>query len=129
MRYFFFQLLLFCVSIILTSSYRLIINESFKNLIRSKPISIISISILLTSPAFAVIDCKTDCYSNCVRVAPGSEPYCKSTCEDYCEQPDRQDGLSGSKDASRGETGLFGGLYQTTSKYIITLCPLINIDF
>ena len=29
--------------------------------------------------------------------------------QDYCAQTDRQDGLSGSIDASKGETGLFGG--------------------
>lgn len=67
------------------------------------------ISIMPFSPAFAAIDCNNDCYSNCARVAPGSEAYCKTTCIEYCDQPDRQDGLSGSKDASKGETGMFGG--------------------
>ena len=62
-----------------------------------------------TSPAFAAIDCNEDCVSNCNRVAPGSRDYCKVTCTEYCAQTDRQDGLSGSIDASKGETGIFGG--------------------
>lgn len=57
----------------------------------------------------AAIDCNGDCFSNCARVAPGSNEYCKSLCSEYCDQPDRQDGLSGSIDATRGETGIFGG--------------------
>ena len=59
--------------------------------------------------ARAAIDCNSDCFSNCARVAPGSGGYCKELCTDYCDQPDRQDGLSGSIDSSKGETGIFGG--------------------
>ena len=79
----------------------------------SKSYSIGITSLIITSicpfPATAVIDCLKDCQMNCVRVAPGSESYCKATCSEYCDQTDRQDGLSGSIDASKGETGIFGG--------------------
>ena len=37
-----------------------------------------------------------DCVQNCNRVAPASGGYCATTCDEYCEQPDREDGLSGS---------------------------------
>ena len=63
----------------------------------------------LTTPVLAATDCNIDCFKNCVRVAPGSKAYCDESCSDYCAQPDRTDGLSGSKDASGGETGIFGG--------------------
>ena len=36
------------------------------------------------------------------------------TCTEYCAQTDRQDGLSGSVDASKGETGIFGGTIDGT---------------
>ena len=68
-----------------------------------------SIPMVLVPPVHAVIDCNQDCVSNCNRVAPGSQDYCKTTCTEYCAQTDRQDGLSGSVDASKGETGIFGG--------------------
>ena len=59
--------------------------------------------------ANAVIDCNQDCVKNCIVAAPGSIEYCRSSCNDYCNQDDRHDGLSGSLDAKNGETGLFGG--------------------
>ncbi len=64
-------------------------------------------------------DCFTDCNSNCNRVAPGagSKEYCKSSCEDYCLQTDRNDGLSGSVSDKGGETGLFGGSIDGTVTY------------
>ena len=43
--------------------------------------------------AAAAVDCETDCLSNCARVAPGNKAYCQDECTDYCQQPDRQDGL------------------------------------
>ena len=63
----------------------------------------------------AAVDCQSDCFKNCALAAPGSRDYCVSTCEDYCADPERQDGLSGSKDGSRGETGLFGGSIDATT--------------
>ena len=56
-------------------------------------------------PAYAAKDCYLDCISNCNRVAPGSGQYCKSSCNSYCLQDDRRDGLSGSVDNSGGEIG------------------------
>ena len=34
--------------------------------------------------------------------------YCQTNCQDYCEQADRTDGLSGSISSSGGETGILG---------------------
>ena len=59
--------------------------------------------------AVAKTDCKQDCVYNCVKAAPGSKDYCIMSCTDYCDQDDRHDGLSGSIDATKGETGIFGG--------------------
>lgn len=37
--------------------------------------------------------------------------YCSDTCTDYCAQPDRTDGLSGSVSAENGEVGILGGSF------------------
>jgi hypothetical protein len=63
------------------------------------------------SRALAAADCYTDCFKNCELIAPKSVDYCKSTCVDYCQQPDRQDGLSGSVSAASGEVGILGGSF------------------
>ena len=65
-------------------------------------------SLLVQAPlaANAVKDCFADCSSNCKRLAPGSDAYCTLTCRDYCEQPDRRDGLSGSVGSEGAEIGL-----------------------
>ena len=39
-------------------------------------------------------------------MAPRSYGYCQSSCEDYCRQDDRQDGLSGSVGWSGSDLGL-----------------------
>ena len=66
-----------------------------------------------TSPWFSPVaaraaekDCYTDCIQNCNRVAPKSGRYCESSCNEYCAQDDRRDGLSGSIDSSNAEVGL-----------------------
>eukprot|EP00804_Cyclotella_cryptica_P013827 CCRYP_020882-RA/>CCRYP_020882-RA protein AED:0.10 eAED:0.10 QI:0/0.6/0.66/1/0.2/0.16/6/1318/488 len=46
--------------------------------------------------------------ANCKLIAPKDPQYCQSNCEDYCSQPDRTDGLSGSVSSSGGETGILG---------------------
>lgn len=57
----------------------------------------------------AAADCDTDCMKNCRLIAPNDTTgYCRENCRDYCEQPDRQDGLSGSVGSERGETGILG---------------------
>jgi hypothetical protein len=66
-----------------------------------------------TQPAWAKADCFTDCYKNCKAIAPKDEGYCQESCRDYCEQPDRQDGLSGSVSADQGEVGILGGSFGT----------------
>ena len=60
--------------------------------------------------AFALKDCFEDCLSNCNRVAPKSKAYCTSTCEEYCAQGDRKDGLSGSASSENAEIGWYSYL-------------------
>ena len=61
--------------------------------------------------AWAKADCFTDCFQNCKKLAPQNLDYCKESCQEYCDQPDRQDGLSGSVSADRGEVGILGGSF------------------
>lgn len=56
-------------------------------------------------------DCYTDCFQNCQALAPKDLDYCRVSCLDYCQQPDREDGLSGSVSAAKGETGILGGSF------------------
>ena len=75
--------------------------------------AIISTTTLVGGPtvASAKADCFTDCFQNCKKVAPQNLDYCKESCQEYCDQPDRQDGLSGSVSADRGEVGILGGSF------------------
>lgn len=83
---------------------------------------------LLGSPsrASASKDCFTDCYSNCARNAPGSTSYCKDTCDEYCAQPDRRDGLSGSVSSDAGEVG-FASAYDYANRLTNRLNS--NVEF
>ena len=67
--------------------------------------TLVSAAALSASPtaAFAAVDCFKDCNSNCNRVAPRSIKYCESSCNDYCLQEDRRDGLSGSVSSEAAE--------------------------
>jgi hypothetical protein len=68
-------------------------------------------AILFTNnrPANAAApDCMSDCVKNCKLIAPKDPEYCQSSCSDYCSQPDRKDGLSGSVSSENGETGILG---------------------
>ena len=65
--------------------------------------------LLMPIVSNAAIDCQSDCFQNCYKVAPGSKDYCVSSCNEYCGQDDRTDGLSDSISSSGGETGIFGG--------------------
>ena len=53
-------------------------------------------------------DCFEDCFKNCKLIAPRDQQYCLDTCKDYCDQPDRRDGLSGSVNSEGGEMGILG---------------------
>ena len=65
-------------------------------------------------PAFAKEDCYKDCYKNCRAIVPNDPSnYCDENCRDYCAQPDRTDGLSGSVSATSGEVGILGGTFGT----------------
>lgn len=68
-------------------------------------------SILNPSAALAKADCYSDCFKNCKVLAPKDLDYCKESCVEYCEQPDREDGLSGSISSAKGETGILGGTF------------------
>lgn len=95
----------------------------------SRAMSVVLSTSLLISPALAEVDCQSDCYKNCLIAAPKSADYCQSSCTDYCSDPDREDGLSGSKSASKGETGIFGGSIDgTTIKDLPPKSPINFID-
>jgi hypothetical protein len=66
-------------------------------------------------PAYAAKDCYLDCITNCNRVAPGSGEYCKSSCNSYCLQDDRRDGLSGSVSSEGSELG-WASAYDLSSR-------------
>ena len=74
---------------------------------------------LLPAAAYA----RPDCYANCSRIAPKGGAYCKETCEEYCAQPDRQDGLSGSIGNAKGEVGFLSALDGGTVVYGKDLPP------
>lgn len=60
-------------------------------------------------PADAKPDCMNDCLKNCKQIVPNdTSNYCRDTCVEYCAQPDRSDGLSGSVSSEGGETGILG---------------------
>ena len=64
------------------------------------------------SEASAKPDCLQDCIKNCKLVVPNdTSNYCRDSCLDYCEQPDRRDGLSGSVSSEGGEVGILGGTF------------------
>lgn len=69
--------------------------------------------VVPTNPASAKPDCFADCFKNCKAIAPKDEAYCQESCRGYCEQPDREDGLSGSVSAAQGEVGILGGSFGT----------------
>jgi hypothetical protein len=64
-------------------------------------------------PVYAKPDCYADCYKNCKVLAPKDDAYCSESCVEYCSQDDRQDGLSGSVGAEKGEVGILGGSFGT----------------
>jgi hypothetical protein len=66
-----------------------------------------------TQPVYAKTDCYTDCYKNCKVLAPKDDAYCSESCVEYCDQDDRQDGLSGSVGSEQGEVGILGGSFGT----------------
>eukprot|EP00629_Pelagomonadales_sp_RCC1024_P019129 CAMPEP_0119277390 /NCGR_PEP_ID=MMETSP1329-20130426/17039_1 /TAXON_ID=114041 /ORGANISM="Genus nov. species nov., Strain RCC1024" /LENGTH=124 /DNA_ID=CAMNT_0007277855 /DNA_START=214 /DNA_END=584 /DNA_ORIENTATION=- len=85
-------------------------------------------AIAAPTAALAKPDCITDCRSNCNRIAKGNEAYCATNCEDYCNQDDRKDGLSGSVSSEGGEVGwstpMRGG---ETVPYGKDVPPAVNI--
>ena len=69
--------------------------------------------LLHSQVASAKPDCYTDCYKNCIALAPKDNVYCSESCTDYCLQDDREDGLSGSISSEKGEVGILGGSFGT----------------
>lgn len=79
-------------------------------------------------PAFAAVDCVTDCLRSCQKIAPKDPAYCDMNCKDYCAQEDRTDGLSGSVSAANGEVGILGGSFgQGTVPKGEDKPPIINL--
>jgi hypothetical protein len=72
-----------------------------------------ALTFLPTSTTLAAADCFQDCLTNCKVIAPKNPEYCQATCQQYCEQDDRTDGLSGSVSYSGGEVGILGGTFGT----------------
>ena len=82
--------------------------------IKAGAILITTQQLLLQSQAVsAKPDCYTDCYKNCIALAPKDNVYCSESCTDYCAQDDREDGLSGSISSEKGEVGILGGSFGT----------------
>jgi hypothetical protein len=70
-----------------------------------------AVAVATPLPAFAEPECFKDCFKNCKLIAPKDPDYCLATCKEYCEQDDRNDGLSGSVSATSGEVGILGGSF------------------
>jgi hypothetical protein len=79
----------------------------------AKLVTIQQLTMGVSEPALAKSDCYTDCYKNCKLIAPKDDIYCKESCTEYCNQEDRQDGLSGSISSDKGEVGILGGSFGT----------------
>jgi len=70
--------------------------------------SLICSDVLSPPKANAATDCFSDCLKSCKLIAPKDPQYCQSNCQEYCAQPDRTDGLSGSVNSTGGEVGILG---------------------
>merc|ERR1712071_639799 len=88
------------------SNYKLDRRSSFKYVVSNAVL--LSFWISSSPPADAAVDCFKDCFKNCKILAPKDPAYCTDNCKDYCDQPDREDGLSGSISSAKGETGILG---------------------
>jgi hypothetical protein len=85
--------------------------DVFSQWIRTSISAATCAAVLVPAPASAKPDCYTDCLKNCKTIAPNNMDYCQNSCIEYCQQPDREDGLSGSVSAVKGETGILGGTF------------------
>ncbi|GMI11560.1 hypothetical protein TrLO_g7495 [Triparma laevis f. longispina] len=85
-----------------TSSRRSFLTTSF--------LTTATITLAPTIASAKQADCMQDCVKNCRILAPNdTSGYCESSCKEYCEDPEREDGLSGSKSSDKGEYGILGG--------------------
>ena len=108
------------ISLILTLFTLLLVNESNSlSLMSASRRSFLCwtttavVSSVAIEPALAEADCFTDCFKNCRMIAPKDLSYCQVTCKEYCDQTDRNDGLSGSVSSSGGEVGILDGTFGT----------------
>ena len=85
--------------------------QSRRDLLTATSVAAASLFLSSPTPAWAVADCFDDCFKNCKKVAPKDPEYCTTNCRDYCDQDDRQDGLSGSVSSDSGEVGILGGTF------------------
>jgi hypothetical protein len=89
----------------------------FRQCATSTAASLVVTTTIASNPSLALAaqqaDCYTDCVQNCRALAPKDTAYCQESCRDYCDQTDRQDGLSGSIGAAQGEVGILGGTFGT----------------
>jgi hypothetical protein len=79
----------------------------------SRAAALFVVAAVAAPPANAApTDCLADCMKNCKLIAPKDDgSYCRETCDDYCSQTDRTDGLSGSVSGDSGEVNMLGGTY------------------
>jgi len=85
--------------------------DSFTSMLNSAILSFPFLILSSPTPTMAAADCSNDCTKNCKIIAPKDDKYCTDTCEDYCSQEGRTDGLSGSVSAQNGEVGILGGSF------------------
>jgi hypothetical protein len=92
----FVKILVACIFLLCkgsVSGYKVSANQ-FLNKIKYQLIATAGAALIISNPIDALaaqVDCGRNCLSNCSKVAPGSLAYCKESCVEYCEQPDRSE--------------------------------------
>lgn len=95
-------------------SRRSFIHHQGMSWLKISPFLLIASSLTqFPTQASAKADCFADCLKNCKAIVPKDLAYCNEECTEYCSQPDRQDGLSGSVSSDKGEVGILGGTFGT----------------
>jgi hypothetical protein len=89
----FIKILVVCIFLLCKNSvsgYKVSVNQFLNKIVI--PLSV-GAAVIVSNPidASAQVDCNRNCLSNCNKVAPGSLAYCKESCVEYCEQPDRSE--------------------------------------
>jgi hypothetical protein len=88
----FIKILVVCIFLLCKNSvsgYKVSVNQFLNKILAVSA----GAALIVSNPidASAQVDCNRNCLSNCNKVAPGSLAYCKESCVEYCEQPDRSE--------------------------------------